>query len=171
MIAIDYNELPSDDPCESKGDGWTLLTQPCKELENLFCDSTLLFEAYDKAISVADHQAIIDDVSSNEDLINQWRYQVPPRVRDRLPGSQDPSTRERVADETFDEWTRDPAIRQRLVAGRSLLRRIRHRIRQDFRRQFYPSRVLEKCENLSPPLERIARCVFPLMANEADSES
>ena len=164
-----YDQLPTADPIEADGDGWTLLTLPCKELENLFCDSSLLFEAYESEVSEADLQAIIDDESANPNLIDQWRYQVRPRVRDRLPRSQDQSTRERTAEETFDTWCNDPALRQRLVAGKALLRRVRHRVRREFERQFYPSRVLERCENLTPSLQRIAHCIFPVLASESDA--
>ncbi len=158
-----YDQLPAADPQEESGDGWTLLTLPCKELENLFCDASLLFEAYERMIPRERLQAILDEESANEELIKQWQYQVRPRVRGRLPSSQDPSTRERNADDLFAQWSSDAAIRRRLVAGKALLRRIRHRIRTESQRQFYPSRVLETCGDLTSPLKRVANSIFPTL--------
>ncbi len=156
-----YDELPGQSPELTNSDGWSLLTLPCKELENLFCESSLLFRAYDRSIPEEELQRIIDEESASTDLINQWRYQVRHRVRDRLPKNLDPSTRERQADETFQSWQNDPGLRCRLVAGKALLRQIRQRIRQEHNKQFYPSRLLEKCELLTPSLLSIAKAIFP----------
>ena len=156
-----YEELPGQAAELMNGDGWWLLTLPCKELENLFCESALLFNAYDGSITEKELQGIIDEESASTDLIEQWRYQVRPRVRDRLPKNLDSSTREKQADETFQTWENDPELRRRLVAGKGLLRQIRHRIRQQHDKQFYPSRMLEKCEALTPGLLSIAQSIFP----------
>lgn len=96
-----YDELPGSEPKMDSGDGWTMITLPCKEMENLFCDAALLFEAYGGVLSQQDIQQIIDAESQDADLLEEWRYQVRPRVRDRLPKSLDASSREREADSIF----------------------------------------------------------------------
>lgn len=165
-----YSEVPSDQPLLSNGDGWTLLTLPCKELENLLCETSLLFRAYDKSIPEDDLQKIVDDESSKDELVEKWCHHVRPRIRDRLPSKLDPSTKEQQANETFETWKKDAGVRQRLVAGKALLRRIRHRIRKEYEKQFYPSRVLEKCEVLTPSLQSIAQCIFPVMKGDMAEE-
>lgn len=156
-----YSELPASAPTTDTGDGWVLLTVPCKEMENLFCDSAVLHSAFESAIPQERLQQIIDAESSNEELVNEWRYQVRPRLRGRLPNALDPSTKEQRADETFDAWTNDAELRRRLVSGKSLLRRIRHRIRQEDGKSFYPIRVFEQLDELTPSLKCIADCIFP----------
>jgi predicted ATPase len=156
-----YDERPGITPELTEGDGWSMLTLPCKELENLFCDVSLLFRAYDRSIPTEDLQRIIDEESGSTDLIEQWRYQVRHRVRDRLPKSLDASTREKQAEETFRNWESDPDLRRKLIAGKGLLSQIRRRIRQEYNKQFYPSRMLEKCDSLTPSLLSIARSIFP----------
>ena len=156
-----YDELPGVTPELIESDGWSLLTLPCKELENLFCDGALLFSAYDQSIPAEDLRRIIDEESASNDLVEQWRYQVRHRVRDRFPSGLDASTQEKQADETFRTWENDAELRRRLVAGKGLLRQIRHRVRQEHNKQFYPSRLLEKCTVLTPTLLSIAKCIFP----------
>ncbi len=144
-----YDQLPSSEAEIDTGEGWSLLTLPCKELENLFCDPAILFQAYEGAISVDELQAMIDEESNTAELLKQWCYAVRPRIRERLDKSLDASTREKRADEMFEEWKADNSIRARLVSGKGLLRRIRHRIRSEDGRQFYPSRVLGRIDDLT----------------------
>lgn len=165
-----YHELPPKDATTDTGDGWTLLTLPCKELENLFCDASILFSALEASIPLDALQEIIDAESANPELIDEWRYQVRPRVRARLPQSLDPSTKERQADASFEAWTNDVELRRRLVAGKGLLRKVRHRIRQERGRSFYPNRALERLGVLTPSLESIARSIFPSKWREAAKE-
>jgi energy-coupling factor transporter ATP-binding protein EcfA2 len=156
-----YSDLPDATPKTDFGKGWVLLTVPCKEMENLFCDSALLDCVFDSAIPQERLQQIIDEESSNEELVKEWRYQVRPRLRERLSNALDSSTKEQRADETFNAWTDNAEIRRRLVAGKSLLRRIRYRIQQEDKRRFYPIRVFEKINELPPSLKCIADCIFP----------
>jgi hypothetical protein len=156
-----YSDIPELDPELTKGDGWSLLTLTCKELENLFCESSFLFSAYDKLIPMDVLNRIIDEESASSELIDEWKHQVLPKMRDGLPKGLDASTREKQADETFQTWKKNPALRRRFVAGKTLLRRIRHRIREEQKKQFFPSRMLEKCEVLSPSLLSIAQAIFP----------
>ncbi len=165
-----YSELPSAVPELAEGDGWSLLTLPCKELENLFCDVSLLFSAYDESITLGELQQIIDDESGHADLIEQWRYQVRHRVRDRLSRGLDASTREKQADDTFQMWENDADLRRRLVAGKGLLSQIRRRVRQEYGKRFYPSRVLEKCNSLTPALLSIAQSIFPAFSGTGNQE-
>ena len=156
-----YCELPAADALIESGDGWKLVTLPCKELENLFCESWVLFRAYDEAIPEAELRRIVDEESQSQELLDEWCYQVRPRLRDRLPNSMDPSTRERTAETTFTDWKGDANLRRRLVSGKSLLRKVRHRIRQEYRKSFFPTRVFEQLNALTPPLETVARNIFP----------
>jgi ABC-type transport system involved in cytochrome c biogenesis ATPase subunit len=165
-----YAEIPGTDPAFEEGDGWSLLTLPCKELENLFCDHSFLFQAYNKSICEETLRRIIDEESGSKNLIDQWRYQVRPRVRDRLEKSLDSSTRERLAEEIFQNWQSDAVLRCRLVAGKGLLSQIRHRIRKEHKQTFYPVRILEQSDALTPSWMRIARSIFPSFC-EADVKS
>ena len=156
-----YDELPGNEPTLESGDGWTMITMPCKEMENLFCDVSLLFEAYNGAVPQSDLEQIINAESQGADLLEEWRYQVRPRVRDRLPNSLDPSSREREADGIFSQWEANPDLRRRLVAGKALLRKIRHRIRQEHRRSFFEKRVIDNLSTLTDFQQSIAQCIFP----------
>ena len=91
-----YDTLPPETPEVSRGDGWCLITLPCKEMENLFCDPEVLFEAYERRLATEVLQSIIDEESHAPELVDEWRYQVVHRIRNRLPPSDDPSTRERA---------------------------------------------------------------------------
>ena len=156
-----YDELPSDTPHVSEGDGWSLITLPCKEMENLFCDPEILFQAYERQLTKESLRAFLDEESNAADLVDQWRYQVRPRIRDRLPKSDDPSTKEKAADESFAAWCNDPLVRCRLVAGKSLLRRVKQRIRRERGLTFYPVRMFEGLSCLPPSLLKIAKLIFP----------
>ena len=158
-----YSELPSSEPSTETGEGWSLITLPCKELENVFCDASILFRAYEGAISLEELQQIIDAESARSELVDEWCYQVRHRVRDRLPSSDDRSTRERQADDTFAAWKNDPDLRRRLVAGKGLLRKVRKRIRDEHGKSFYPSRIFEPMTELTLPLKSIAKCIFPTL--------
>lgn len=156
-----YNTLPPDGPIVDAGDGWALITLPCKEMENLFCDPDVLFHAYECRISKESIETILDTESQSQVLVEEWQYQVKPRVRDGLPRGHDPSTREREADEMFAAWSSNAAIRRRLVAGKSLLGQVRNRVRRDHALAFYPERVFDRLNRLSAALAVIARQIFP----------
>ncbi|MEJ7590425.1 MAG: AAA family ATPase [Planctomycetaceae bacterium] len=156
-----YNELPGSEPNLESGDGWTMITLPCKEMENLFCDAPLLFEAYNGVLPQHDLQLIIDAESKDADLLGEWRYQVRPRIRDRLSNSLDASSRERKADRIFSEWEANAELRRRLVAGKGLLRKIRQRIREQYRQTFFEKRVIENLKTLTSFQQSIAKCIFP----------
>ncbi|MDZ4819121.1 MAG: AAA family ATPase [Planctomycetota bacterium] len=157
----DYSELPGASPSIDTGDGWELLTLPCKELENLYCEATLLIRAYDAVLGEEELRRIICDESNSAELVDEWRYQVRQQIRDRLPNSLDPSTRERTADEMFNSWANDEAIRCRLVAGKGLLRQVRHRIRESHGKSFYPIRLFDRINELTPTFGSIATSIFP----------
>ena len=156
-----YHERPSEEPCIDNGDGWSVITLPCKELENLFCESQLLSDACGGVLSVEEVQAIIEKESAAEELVEEWRYQVRHRIRDRLPKNLDASSREEQSEKTFNEWEADPQLRNRLVAGKMLLGRIRKRIRDHSGIQLYPNRILEKSVQLPPLFMSIANAIFP----------
>ena len=156
-----YHELPSSDPTVESGDSWIMVTLPCKELENLFCDPSFLNRVYGEAIPESDLVRIVDEESNCDELVSEWCYQVRPRIRERLSNSIDLSTKERTAEQTFLSWKNDAEKRRRLVAGKGLLRKVRHRIRQIYNKSFYPNRGFEKIETLTPDLYRIATSVFP----------
>jgi hypothetical protein len=163
-----YSELPATAPTTDSGKGWVLLTVPCKEMENLFCDSEVLQCVFDPAIPKERLQQIIDEESLNKELVSEWQYQVRPRIRGRLPNDLAPPTKEKRADDTFREWSNDAELRRRLVAGKALLRRIRHRIRQEYGQSFYPTRLFEQLNVLPPSFKCIADCIFTAASeNEA----
>jgi predicted ATPase len=163
-----YSELPAIAPTTDSGKGWVLLTVPCKEMENLFCDSEVLQCVFDPAIPKERLQQIIDEESLNNELVSEWQYQVRPRIRGRLPNDLAPPTKEQRADDTFREWSNDAELRRRLVAGKALLRRIRHRIRQEDGQSFYPTRLFEQLNVLPPSFRCIADCIF-LAASESEA--
>ncbi len=156
-----YSELPDEQADLVEGDGWKLLTLPCKEFENLLCDATLLSQAYQSAIAEAELLRIVVEESNDRELVDEWRCQVRYRIRERLSKSLDASTKERDADRLFQSWQNDDATRRRLVAGKGLLRKVRHRIHQQHGKTFYPSRLLQNVRHLTPSLQQIATVIFP----------
>jgi hypothetical protein len=156
-----YDTLPADGPDVLDGDGWSLITLPCKEMENLFCDPAFLLYAYEERLSREVLERIVDVESQNPELVDEWRYQVRPRIRDRLSNALDPSTKEKNAEEIFNAWVCDAAIRRRLVAGKRLFGRVRNRVREEHSLTFYPERAFEKISHLTPTLLIIAQHVFP----------
>ncbi len=156
-----YHELPGPDIELTPGEGWSLITLPCKEMENLLCDSDFLSHAYERKLSPEQLQSILDEESAYPELVEEWQYQVRHRIRDRMPTSLDASTREKEADAIFDSWTSDPMIRCRMVAGKSLLGRVRNRIRREHALSFYPARAIEKAASLPSTMLEIAKQVFP----------
>lgn len=159
-----YSEIPNADPELVTSDGWRLLTLPSKEFENLFCDVEILQQAYKGRFSRDELSTIVDELSNSQDLVDAWRFQVRPRIRDRLPASLDNSTKEQMAEETFSIWQNDADVRRRLVAGKSLLGKLRQSIHQRHGVSFYPSRVFEAIDVLSPSLQAIASAIFPATA-------
>jgi len=156
-----YHECPPATPEVERGEGWSLITLPCKEMENLFCDQELLFQGYEQKIASDTLQAILDEESSSTKLVQEWKYQVLHRIRHRSPKGHDESTKEKTADETFESWCSDDNLRRRLVAGKTLLRRVQNRIRSEHGLTFYPSRVFQKLSCLPPSLLEIAKLIFP----------
>ncbi len=156
----DYNTLPGPDPDCKQGDGWILLTLPCKELENLLCDVDLLFDAYAEKITKEDLARIIDEESNEKELVDCWGDQLRPRIRDRMDAGTDPSTKEGKAREIFDSWCADVDDRSRYVAGKRLLARIRDRIRREKQLTCYPSQMLRHLTDLPATWQRIAQVIF-----------
>jgi hypothetical protein len=156
-----YQELPGPDIELGSGEGWSLITLPCKEMENLLCDPDFLAQAYEGKLSNEQLESLLDEESGASELVEEWQYQVRPRVRKRMPTSLDDSTRERDADAIFNGWAKDPSIRRRMVAGKSLLGRVRNRIRREHGLSFYPARAIEKAASLPSTMLAIAKQIFP----------
>jgi energy-coupling factor transporter ATP-binding protein EcfA2 len=156
-----YYDLPTENPEILTGDGWSLITLPCKEMENLLCDPDFLFQAYEDKLSKEQIQQIVDEESNTSEIVDEWRYQLRTRIRDHYPNSDDPSTKDRNADEKFNLWACDPSIRHRLVAGKALLSRVRNRTRREHSLNFYPTRAFEKISSLPQPLLEIVKQIFP----------
>jgi len=156
-----YGTLPSLTPEQTSGEGWSLITLPCKEMENLLCHPDFLFEAYEGKLDKNLLLSIIDEESKAPELLEEWQYQVLHRIRGSLPREQDQSTRERIANTTFKTWSDDPAIRRRLVAGKELLARVKIRVRHERSLSFYPSQVFDRLSALPPELQAIANQIFP----------
>jgi len=155
-----YEEFPENTPDIHSGDGWKLLTLPCKELENLFCEVDTIVQAYERKLTPEVFREIIDGESNSKELVDEWCFQVRPKVRDRLPRSLDDSTRERIADERFQTWSANAETRRRLVSGKALLRKVRARVRQEHSLNLYPSRIFERLATLPTSLSAVATCIF-----------
>jgi predicted ATPase len=156
-----YQSLPPGEPQLRTGDGFQLLTLPCKELENLFCDAGLLHEVYEEMVPVSELTKILEEESATKELVDDWRYQVLPRIRNALSDSYDPSTREREGEATFCRWRDTPQDRIRLVAGKKLIRLVRARVKRDFGQQCYESRMLDRVKTLSRGWAFVAAAIFP----------
>ena len=155
-----YHELPSAEPEVKSGDGWVLLTLPCKELENLFCDPEFLFSALAEKIPISNISQIIDGESQNETLVNEWGNQIKPRIRNALSSHYSNATKEEQTDNLFITWKNDPQIRRRLVAGKELLRRVRGRLKDEFHVNRYSQRMFEHVQTLTPVWAAIAGSIF-----------
>lgn len=165
-----YSELPSAEVEINEGDGWILITLPCKEMENILCSPEFLYQAYERKVPMQQINLIVDEESNNEELLQEWRYQVCHRIRNRLDSSLDPSTKDKKADEIFDSWTSDPLIRRRLVAGKKLLSLVKNRIRQENNSIFYPPHVFNNRSPLSSQLLlMIAEQIFPEIRLDSQS--
>lgn len=164
-----YHEQPVAEPLLDVGDSWRLLTLPCKELENLYCDSEILRIATESAVNPAELEELVRSESLFPDLVDEWRFQVRPNIRKRLPSSYDESTKERIAEETFARWAADPDVRRRLVAGKALLARLKVKIREKYQRSFYPTRLFDRLDALPPLFQQIADFIFPEMSKSRSS--
>ncbi len=156
-----YGEAPAEEPESRDGPGWQLLTVPCKEFENLLCVESVLYEACEGKVPQDELAAMLDEESNDQTLIDEWRYNLQPRIRDRMENRLDANTKERKAIETFDSWAADPQVRRRLVAGKSLLGKLRDRIRREHSISCYPTRVLDLTSELTPAMSKIATAIFP----------
>lgn len=157
----DYHELPNAELEESSGDGWVLLTLPCKELENLFCDPEFLFSVLEEKVPLNNILEIIDGESQNNCLVNEWGYLIKPRIRDALPRHESDSAKEKIGESRFEEWKNDSQIRRRLVAGKTLLGQVRRQLNDDFQVKFYPQRIFKHIKILTPIWANIAGYIFP----------
>jgi energy-coupling factor transporter ATP-binding protein EcfA2 len=156
-----YSDLPDSKPQIREGNGWKLLTLPCKEIENLFCCPDFLFLALGGKISKKIIDQIIDEESQSEALVREWENQVKHRIRNTLPNFNDASTKEGLANETFAQWSIDSSIRRRLVAGKDLLRSIRTRLKVEYQVNKYPQQMFDDIEELTPDWFFIANSIFP----------
>jgi predicted ATPase len=161
-----YESLPAPDVETEHGQGWTLLTLPCKEFENLLCDPDILIQVFGEAptkkpYTLQEISEIVDGCSENRELVNKWSYQIEPRIRDGLPKSLDPASKEERASDTFQQWSCDAVTRRRLVAGKELLKRVRQKLKEGSGTDYYPPNIMENLKTLSPELKQIAKAIFP----------
>ena len=156
-----YHETPPEEAILENGDGWAMLTLPCKEVENLYCDPDVLFECCRRHVELSSLRTIVDRASLDSDLMNEWRFQLLPRIRSRLRNGLDDSTKEKMAEEMFEKWAADSEARRRLVADKRLLSMVRKELRETRGVNFYVVRAAEQLPKLSGPMVAIAKAIFP----------
>jgi hypothetical protein len=155
-----YYERPSDEADVKQGEGWTLLTLPCKELENLFCEPEFLYSALEHKIPLPEIERIVHEESSDISLLREWGNQVKPKIRQRLASGLDDSTKEDLTDRQFEDWKSMPELRWRLVAGKELLKRIRARLRREYGVTCYPARIFQQITTLTPIWNVVVSSIF-----------
>jgi predicted ATPase len=160
-LDYEYSASPAALPAVTSQGNWSLVTLPCKEIENLLCDPEVLFQAYEKKISLEDIQSILAELSNASDLTEPIRLQICPRVRDRLPASMDVSTKERDSRAFVESLLVEDSMRLRLVAGKALLPRVRARLRAAAGRDCYPSQMCDRLETLPASMKALAQAIFP----------
>ena len=157
----DYCELPDSKPTIRDGDRWKLIDLPCKELENLLCDPKILHANLEGKLTIEKLQRIVDAESNAPELIDRWRNNILPKIREGLGNKLADPTREQKANQIFDDWKTQPTVRRRLVAGKDLLSRIRKQLRNEHKVVSYLNRVIEEMECLTDELSEIAKAIFP----------
>jgi ABC-type transport system involved in cytochrome c biogenesis ATPase subunit len=155
-----YHEMPDTSPHPEEGNGWKLLTLPCKEIENLFCNAKFVSDVIGSNLSFEVVQNMLNSLSSEDDLINEWKYQVVPRIRDRMPKHLDNSTRERQADTIFKSWIQDADARSRLVAGKLLLSKLKQKLKRECGKTFHPPTAMLALAELPPLFIAIINSIF-----------
>ena len=156
----DYAEPPDGTLKESAGENFKLLTLPCKEMENLFCDPEFLGQVYGDKISEKDLREIVHEASKDPILIIEWKNNVLSRIRKKLPGSMADTTKEAKADETFQQWVKDDDLRWRLVSGKDLFKQIRKRLETDHGVRCISSRMVQESKSLPENLSKIVAEIF-----------
>lgn len=154
---------PPDEMHRRQGEGYVLLTLPCKEIENLSCDVDTLFEALKRSLPRETLQRIVEEESLATGLIDEWRYHSEPQIRDRSEPKIDHHIREKRAEEEFQKWSTDWRIRSRLISGKALLGLIRVRLHKDHGIRLTPTSIFETKENLCSHWGDIATEIFPEM--------
>jgi hypothetical protein len=157
----DYSELPPEKTDLRGGKGYTLLTLPVKELENLFCDAEILRQVFEEKIPSDELTRILNELSNEKELVEDWRFQSMPRIRGRMAKKLDPATSEREAEATFESWRSDPLTRARLVAGKELLRHVQAQILQEYKLRCHNNQMLDHVRSLTPPWADMAATIFP----------
>ena len=157
----DYCELPDSKPTIRNGDRWKLIDLPCKELENFLCDPKILHANLEGKLTIEKLQRIVDAESNAPELIDRWRNNILPKIREGLGNKLADPTREQKANQIFDDWKTQPTVRRRLVAGKDLLSRIRKQLRNEHKVVSYLNRVIEEMECLTDELSEIAKAIFP----------
>jgi hypothetical protein len=159
----DCDPLPPGEEMQRKeGNGYLLLTLMCKELENLLCDAALLSNALG-GIDRDVLKQIINEESLNEEIVREWRYHAEPQIRDRLPSKDADHTREEKAEKEFERWRDDPDTRIRLVAGKSLIGRVRRRLQLKGHR-ISNTHVFRNLQTLNANWLAIAKAIFPSLS-------
>jgi hypothetical protein len=158
----DYPSLPpSNDTDKREGSGYVLLTLPCKELENTFCNAGFLFQALSGAIPLDVLQAIIAQEAMNPKLIGDLSHHAKPQIRDRYQAKDAPHRKEENAETEFQKWEADSNLCARLISGRQLLGRIRTRLQRDHGVRFSLNIAFDRLITLPSPWDIVAAAIFP----------
>lgn len=147
------------------GPNWACLTLPCKEIENLLCEPELLSEVYEGEIELSRIEEIVSAESGKKSLVDEWKYNIVPRIRKMLPSGDDDSTKERKANIMFDEWAASDETRVRLVAGKELYKRIRLAIKEECGISRNSVHAIERVKELPLLLQAVGNLIF--QCNEA----
>ncbi|HEX8199614.1 MAG TPA: hypothetical protein VF590_03950, partial [Isosphaeraceae bacterium] len=95
-----------------------------------------------------------------DSLIDEWRFQLLPKIRERLPEKYEAATREREAESIFRTWKLDSRVRIRLVSGKLLLNHVVSRVKREHRQWCSPNRMLDRVQWLTPNWAAIAGAIF-----------
>lgn len=160
----DFSPLPpTSEPAVDHGQGYDLVTLPCKELENLICDSELLAHAIDRS---GEHRELLEHLLAEESLspglVDDWKYQARPQLRSRHAPKVDDATSERLADEEFSRWQEDVRMRCRFVSGKQLLARVRASLQaRKLRISSSAAQIIRTAPWLTPIWLDVANAIFP----------
>lgn len=155
-----YGDLEDTKEQVRSGTSWACLTLPCKEIENLLFDPELLFEMYARNVPLEELKQIVDTSSRDPRLVDEWRFNVRARIRERRPNHEDDSTKERRSDEIFNDWASDAELRRRLVAGKELHKLVRLAVSDKFQRSRNSPHAIESLPELPACLARIGEVIF-----------
>ncbi|MFN0053190.1 MAG: hypothetical protein ACKV0T_13485 [Planctomycetales bacterium] len=104
---------------------------------------------------------VIADESNAEELVTEWRHHAMPQIRERFEAKEVDHTREAKAEAEFSRWRSDASIRARLIGGKSLLARVRRRVRNDRNLRIPSNGIFEQLTQLPEGFREIAQAIFP----------